>query len=140
MTTNILKYASVFIVYFIIDVSYQVVFGIPFSTQAQEAAGIREIYASEPRNPIFILIWFVIITIAIVKLAVNPALEKRNVALGVMNGFILGIAAYATLALPNGWSIDNYPNTLVLEILLEGALFAPVAAGVTSWWILRRGA
>ena len=40
MKQNILKYLSVFLSYFAFDVTYQIVFGIPFSQRMQEAAGI----------------------------------------------------------------------------------------------------
>lgn len=66
MKTTILKYLSVFVVYFIVDVTYQVAFGIQFSQGVQEEAGIREIFATDIQNPILILIWFAIMTTAIV--------------------------------------------------------------------------
>ena len=35
------------------------------------------------------------------------------------------------------WSLADFPLMLVAEITLEGVLFAPIAAAVTTWWMLR---
>jgi len=140
MKTNILKYLSVFAVYFFVDVTYQVAFGIKFAQQVQASAGIADIYATELQNPIYILIWFAIMTVAIVKLAVEPGVAEGRVFTAAFRGFLLGATAYATLALPNGWSLADFPASLVLEIMFEGALFAPVASAATAWWIIRKQA
>lgn len=140
MKRSFLKYLSVFLIYFIVDVTYQVLFGIDFAQRAQEAAGIKSIYATELENPIYILIWFLIMTVAIVKLVVEPAVEANSVKLAAFKGILLGVTAYATLALPNGWSIASYPLALVLEVILEGFFFAPIAASLTTWWLLRSNA
>ena len=79
MKMNILKYLSVFFSYFIVDASYQALFGIKFAQKAQEAAGIKDIYAEGLQNPILMLIWFIIMTIGIVKLAVEPAVKEKNI-------------------------------------------------------------
>ena len=138
MNTNILKYLSVFVVYFILDVTYQVTFGINFSQSVQEEAGIREIFTTDIQNPILILIWFSIMTTAIVKLVVEPAVEAKSIKDALFKGLLLGITAYATLALPNGWSLTNFPMALVLEIIMEGVLFAPIASAVTAWWLINK--
>lgn len=138
MKTTILKYLSVFVVYFIVDVTYQVTFGIQFSQRIQEEAGIKEIFATDIQNPILILIWFAIMTTAIVKLVVEPAVEAKSIKVAALKGLLLGVTAYGTLALPNGWSIADYPMTLVLEVIMEGVLFAPIASVVTTWWLLRK--
>jgi uncharacterized membrane protein len=138
MKTNILKYLSVFVVYFILDVTYQVAFGLNFSQSVQEEAGIREIFATDIQNPILILIWFSIMTTAIVKLVVEPAVKAKSIKDAVFKGLLLGITAYATLALPNGWSLANFPMALVLEVIMEGVLFAPIASAVTAWWLIKQ--
>lgn len=138
MRTTILKYLSVFVVYFIVDITYQVAFGIRFSQAAQEEAGIRDIFATDIQNPILILIWFAIMTTAIVKLVVEPAVEAKSIKMAALNGLLLGITAYGTLALPNGWSVLNYPIALVLEVIMEGVLFAPIASVVTTWWLINK--
>ncbi len=140
MKISILKYLSVFVVYFIVDVTYQVAFGIQFAQGAQEEAGIREIFATDIQNPVLILIWFAIMTIAIVKLAVEPAVKEKSIKKAAFKGLLLGITAYATLALPNGWSLANYPISLILEVIMEGVLFAPIASIITSWWLIKKGA
>ena len=138
MKMNILKYLSVFFSYFIVDASYQALFGIKFAQKAQEAAGIKDIYAEGLQNPILMLIWFIIMTIGIVKLAVEPAVKEKNIKGAAWRGLLLGVTSYSTLALPNGWSIVDYPMALVMEVALEGFLFAPAAASFTTWWILRK--
>ena len=77
-------------------------------------------------------------TLAIVKLAVNPALEARSVKKAAKNALLLGLTAYGTLGMANGWSLKDYPLSLVAEILLEGALFAPISASITTWWLLKQ--
>ena len=138
MKTTILKYLSVFAVYLAVDVTYQFVFGIPFSQRIQEDAGIRDIFAETIQNPILILIWFAIMTTAIVRLVVEPAVAAKSISVAARKGILLGLTAYGTLALPNGWSLADYPIALVLEVMLEGLLFAPIASVVTSWWMLKK--
>lgn len=135
---NILKYLSVFISYFIVDVTYQMIIGIKLSSRLQKEAGIDDIFVSEVQHPILLLIWFLIMTVAIVKLVVEPAVELKSLKTAGLRGLLLGITAYATLALPNGWSLVNYPITLVCEVILEGVLFAPVASLFTTWWLLKK--
>lgn len=136
MVRAILKYLSVLLVYFVVDVAYQILFGIPFAAHLQEKAGISGIYAESIR-PELIGLWFIIITVAIVHLVVDPAVKEGSVGQAVVKGVLLGVAAYATLGLANGWSLANFPLMLVAEITLEGVLFAPIAAAVTTWWMLR---
>lgn len=136
MVRTILKYVSVLLVYFVVDVAYQVVFGIPFASHLQQKAGISDIYAEAIWFEL-IAVWFVIITVAIVHLVVNPAVANGSVREAVVKGLLLGVAAYATLGLANGWSLADFPLMLVAEITLEGVLFAPIAAAVTTWWMLR---
>ena len=137
MKTTILKYLSVFVVYFIVDVTYQVAFGINFSQGIQEEAGIKHLFATSIQNPILLLIWFAIMTTAIVKLVVEPAVAAKSIKQATLKGLLLGVTAYTTLALPNGWSLVDYPLALVLEITMEGVLFAPIASAVTTWWLLK---
>lgn len=138
MKTSVLKYLSVFGVYFIIDVAYQMLFGIQFAQRVQDEAGIRRIFATDIQNPILILIWFAIMTVAIVKLVVEPAVEAKSIKDAALKGLLLGVTAYATLALPNGWSIAHYPIALVLEVTMEGVLFPPIASVLTAWWMINK--
>lgn len=64
--------------------------------------------------------------------------EATTIKAAFLKGLLPGITAYGTLALPNGWSIANYPTVLVLEVIMEGVLFAPIASVVTTWWLIRR--
>ena len=138
MKIKLLKYISVLLIYFVIDVSYQMLFGIPMSQSIQETAGIQGIFATEIAKPSLILVWFLLMTLAIVKLAVNPALEARSVKKAAKNALLLGLTAYGTLGMANGWSLKDYPLSLVAEIILEGALFAPISASITTWWLLKQ--
>ncbi|MBB6461989.1 DUF2177 family protein [Flammeovirga kamogawensis] len=138
MKTTILKYLSVFVVYFIVDVTYQFAFGMNFSQNIQEQAGIREIFVTDIQNPVLLLIWFALITTAIVKLVVEPAVEAKDLKAAALKGLLLGVTAYGTLALPNGWSLANYPLALVIEVTMEGVLFAPIASVVTTWWLIKK--
>ncbi|AZQ63802.1 DUF2177 family protein [Flammeovirga pectinis] len=138
MKTTILKYLSVFVVYFVVDVTYQFVFGMNFSQNIQEQAGIREIFVTDIQNPLLILIWFALMTTAIVKLVVEPAVKAKDIKSAALKGLLLGVTAYGTLALPNGWSLANYPLALVIEVTMEGVLFAPIASVVTTWWLIRK--
>lgn len=137
MKRNILKYLSVFGIYFVVDVTYQFSFGMKMSQSLQESAGIKSIFASDVQNPILILIWFALMTTAVVKLAVEPAVKEKSVKQAMIKGLILGVTAYGTLALANGWTILNYPLAMVLEVVFEGVLFAPIAAGLTTKWMIK---
>jgi uncharacterized membrane protein len=77
-------------------------------------------------------------TTVIVKLVVEPAVEAKSLKVATFKGLLLGVTAYATLALPNGWSLANYPIALELEITLEGVFFVPTAAVVTAWWLINK--
>lgn len=138
MKISILKYLSVFVTYFIVDVAYQLIIGMNLSKNLQKEAGIDDLFVSDVQHPILILIWFTIMTIAIVKLVVEPAVKLKSLKSAAIKGLLLGVTAYATLALPNGWSLVNYPLFLVCEIVLEGVLFAPIAATFTTWWLIKK--
>lgn len=71
-------------------------------------------------------------------MAVEPAVEAKSIKNATLKGLLLGITAYATLSLPNGWSLVNYPIELVLEVAMEGLLFAPTASAVTAWWLIKK--
>ena len=77
-------------------------------------------------------------TLAIVKLVVEPAVEKKSLKDAYLKGLLLGVTAYGTLSLPNGWSLVNYPLALVAEVTMEGVLFAPTASVFTTWWLIKK--
>lgn len=139
MKSNAKLFASIFIIYFIVDVAYQFAFGMHFSKGYYEAAGIAHIFVETPRHPITILAFFIIITSVLLELAVKPAIEQKNVGLAVKNGFMIGLTSYGTLALCQTWSLKAFPIPVMFEIILEGLLFSPISAGITAWWVIRRG-
>lgn len=138
MNKSVSKYLGVFIIYLIIDVLYQFGIGMSLSTQLQEAAGIRSIFLSTVEKPWLILVWFAIMTTAIVNLVVDPAVAKGSASSALKNGLLLGLTAYGTLGLANGWSLADYPLGLVGEVMLEGALFAPITSYVVTRMILKK--
>ena len=58
MKISVLKYLSVFVTYFIVDVAYQLIIGMNLSKNLQKEAGIDDLFVSDVQHPILILIWF----------------------------------------------------------------------------------
>lgn len=132
MNSNVKMYLSVFFIYFAVDVAYQLLFGLNFSSNEYANAGFTDVLATAPRYPILFLFFFILITITNVELAVKPALEKENLNLAIRNGFLIGITAYGTLAMTNTWSFNNFPLTVMFAIIFEGILFSTIASGLTT--------
>ncbi|MCH2107929.1 MAG: DUF2177 family protein [Polyangiaceae bacterium] len=130
-------YAGVFWIYVLVDVGYQLLFGMQFTAAQYEAAGMGPLIASPPRYPFLFFLFFVAITIANVELAVKPALEKRSLGLALRNGAIIGFTTYGTLAWVNTWTFKDFPVLVMFEIMFEGLCFSTVASGLTTRWRIR---
>lgn len=138
MKSNAKLFASILIIYFVVDVVYQFAFGMNFSKGFYEAAGIADIFVDAPRYPVTILAFFMIITTVLLQLAVKPAIQQKNLGLAVTNALMIGLTSYGTLALCQTWSLKGFPIPVMFEIILEGLLFSPISAGLTTWWALRK--
>ena len=138
MTSSTLKYIIVFATYLTTDMGYQFAIGMQWAAKLQKKAGIKYMFADSVQHPWMMGLWFIIMTIAIIHFAINPALEQKNKSIAIKNAFLLGLLAYGTLALANGWSIKSYPSGLVFEIMLEGMLFPTITAAVATSIFMRQ--
>lgn len=138
MKTKLLMYVSILLIYFVVDVAYQVLFGLKFVASLYEAAGITEVFSTEPQHLETIPLFFLVMAFVLLKVVVLPAIEKRDVGLAFVNGMLVGIASYGTLGVVLLWQIAGFPISAVLAILLEGLLFPTISSGVTAWLFLRR--
>ncbi len=129
---TIKAYLLVFLTYLIVDCCYQFIFGIEFSTQQYEEAGIIDILASPPQHLWLFLVFFILITTANVELAVKPALQKNNLKIALKNSSIVGLSSYGTLATCITWTISDFPLIMTLEILLEGLVFSTISSFIST--------
>jgi uncharacterized membrane protein len=125
--------------YIVVDVAYQAAIGFHLMTHFVTNSPLKDVYVEPtPVGALLMLLFFALIAFANFKLAIEPAIEAESVRHAATQGAILGTAAYATLGLTNGWSLDGFPLLFSLNITLEGALFSAVTSGLTTWWVLRR--
>ena len=124
-------------VYFVVDVIYQVAFGINFNQGQYETAGIDGIFADPPRHLYLIVVFFVLIALANLILVVKPSITDRSVPNAAKKGALLGLTAYGTLAMTTTWTIADYPVASGIAIAAEGTVFSCVASAAATWWALR---
>ena len=132
------KYIIAFLVYVIVDSAYQVIMGLKIDSFFLAQAGIKDIYYTVPKHLYLIAVFFVIIAIANVRLVVERAIEKKNVKMALKDGFLLGVVAYATFALPLVWGIKDYPLMLAVIHIVGGGFFSLCTSGITTWLLLRK--
>ena len=131
------KYITAFLAYTIVDTAYQFAIGLKIDKFFYEQAGIADIYYTEPTHVYLIIVFLVIIAIANVHLVINHAIEKQSVPMALKHGFLLGITAYATFALPLAWSIQGYPVMLAVIHIIGGGFWSLCTSGITTWCLLR---
>ena len=132
-------FGQAFITYISVDIAYQVVLGFPLMKYFVESSPLKNAYV-EPTGTgmVLMLIFFALIAFANVVLAIEPALNACCVPTAARNGAILGAAAYATLGLTNGWSLDGFPFLFSITITIEGLLFSTITSSLTTWWWVRK--
>ncbi len=131
-------YLIAFFTYFILDVGYNLIIGLRLDNYYYKKAGIENIIATEPQYLSTIPLFFIIIVAANIRLVINQALEKRSIPLALVNGFLLGVACYATFALPLLWLIKDYPFNLAVIHIVLGGLLSLATSGFTTWLALRK--
>ena len=132
-------YLRALVTYIVVDVAYQAAIGFHLMTHFVTSSPLKDVYVEPTRvGALLMLLFFAIIAFANLKLAIEPAIEAKSVRLASTRGAILGTAAYATLGLTNGWSLDGFPLGFSVAITLEGMLFSAVTSGLTTRWYLRR--
>jgi len=131
-------FGQALITYIVVDIAYQIVIGFPLMKHFVESSPLKDSYI-EPTGTgmALMLVFFGIIAFANVVLAIEPALKAQSARSAAWHGAILGAAAYATLGLTNGWSLDGFPILFSLTITIEGILFSSATSGLTTWWWLR---
>ncbi|MEM9134224.1 MAG: DUF2177 family protein [Actinomycetota bacterium] len=132
-----LIYLSILGIYFVIDVLYQVAFGLNQMSSQFESAGIDGVMTDEPQYIWTVPIFFLVIAFVLLRVVVLPAIDAGSVGSAFLNGALVGVAAYGTLAVVLLWSVRDYPPTAGGLVLLEGLLFPTISSGVTTWLFLR---
>lgn len=117
--------------------TYQVAFGLNQMSSQFENAGIDDVMTDEPQYIWTVPIFFLVIAFVLLRVVVLPAIEEGSVRSAVINGALVGIAAYGTLAVVLLWSVRDYPPTAAGLVTLEGLLFPTISSGVTTWLFLR---
>ena len=132
-------FGQALITYIVVDIAYQIVIGFPLMKHFVESSPLKDSYI-EPTGTgmALMLLFFATIAFANVVLAIEPALKAQCARTGATNGAILGLAAYATLGLTNGWSLGGFPVLFSLTITVEGLLFSAITSGLTTWLWLRK--
>ena len=130
-------FLSILIIYFVVDVAYQVAYGMNNIRSIYDAAGISPIMNETPAYLATIPLFFVVMAFVLLQVVVEPAIEKRSAGLAFFNGALVGVGSYGTLAVVLLWQIKGFPVSAGFAILLEGLLFPTIASGATVWWALR---
>ena len=126
------------VTYIVVDVAYQALIGLKLLTAFLSTSPLKEVYIQPTAvGGGLMLLFFCIIATANVKLCIVPGLTARSPRHAALNGGLLGLTAYGTLALTNGWSLGGFPLLLSLTITLEGLIFSMVTSGAVTWWHLR---
>ncbi len=124
--------------YIIVDVAYQAAIGLKLLTAFLSSSPLKDVYVQPTAvGAGLMLLFFCIIAGANLRLCIRPGLESGDHRMAAVNGALLGLAAYGTLALTNGWSLGGFPLLLSVTITLEGVFFSAVTSGLVTWWQLR---
>ena len=121
------------VAYIFVDVCYNLTIGMSIDLYFYEQAGIIDIYTMSSNAIILFLIFFLIIALGNLVLVIKPAISKKSLSDALIKGFLLGIVAYATFALPSAWSIQKYPQTLALIYILGVGIFSLFTSVVTTF-------
>ena len=132
------QFAVIFVTYIVVDITYQLSFGLALMGRLYEQAGIRDVMSQQPNHAWTVVIFFMMIAAVLLKLAVEPAIEQAQYRLAIRNGALVGIAAYGTTGLVFLWTITGFPALALVGFLGEGLLFCSVSSGVAAYLALRR--
>ncbi len=137
--TNSTKlYFQTLVTYIVVDVAYQAVIGLKLLTAFLSTSPLKEVYVQPTAvGAGLMLLFFCIIAMANLQLCIRPGLADSSPGKAALNGGLLGLTAYGTLALTNGWSLGGFPLLLSLTITVEGLIFSMVTSGAVTWWHLR---
>ncbi len=135
--SRIKLFLFIIVFYFVIDVIYQVAFGINFNETQYENAGIDEIFADPPRHLYLFVVFFVLIALANLVLVVRPSIAQASIANAAKKGALLGLTAYGTLATTITWTIADFPLASTVAIAAEGTIFSAATSAAATWWTLR---
>jgi uncharacterized membrane protein len=127
-----------FFVYAIVDIIYNVAIGLKIDERFYKKAGILDIFSKDLGNSWLFLIFFVVIALGNVILVILPAIRACSTSQALKNGFLLGIVAYTTYAIPLAVIIQNYPVLLAPIHILGGGFFSLCTSGFCTWFYLKR--
>ena len=144
-----LRFLAAFLVYTIIDIGWNV---SPMARgmyeRLHESAGTdrlldlygKEIHTWAAPELLALLAFLTLIAWANSRLAIEPAVQEKNLGKAMRNSFFLGCAAYATYIVPIFLMIDSWPGVLVPIDILIGGLLSLMTSTVVTWWALRKSA
>ena len=133
MKTSFRLFIVTFLIYFVIDVAYNLAIGMDIDHYYFSQSGVLAALNTQPAYPATFLIFFILISYANVRLVIIPAIAKNSVKESAISGFVLGLTAYATMALPMLWQIKGFPFQLTIIHILSGGLLSLITASLTTY-------
>ncbi len=112
----IIQYAVTTIIFFAIDILW-----IGFVAKDFYRQKLGFIFTGDINWPAAIIFYLIYIG-GILYFAVNPALEKQNWQLALLNGAIFGLMCYATYDLTNMATIRQWPLIVVIVDVVWGVV------------------
>lgn len=79
------------------------------------------------------VLFYTIYVIGVVKLVIEPAVQKGSLSHALMYGALFGFVAYATYDLTNLATLKGFTTKVVVVDMLWGTLLTATVAAVTYW-------
>ena len=139
-TSTLARFIAAFVIYAVVDILWNVSpMALGMYEALHEASGsTRDEFGKQPDTwgaieAVSLIVFFVLIAYANVRLAIEPALRDNSLMVAVRNSLALGCAAYATYIVPVFVAIANWPAALVpIDIIIGGLLSLITSTAVTS--------
>ena len=139
-TSTLARFIAAFVIYAVVDVLWNVSpMALGMYEALHEASGsLRDEFGKQPDTwggieAVSLIVFFVLIAYANVRLAIEPAIRDNSLMVAVKNGLALGCAAYATYIVPVFVATANWPAALVpIDIIIGGLLSLITSTAVTS--------
>jgi len=139
-TSTLARFVAAFVIYAVVDILWNV---SPMALGMYEALheasnSARDEFGKQPDTwgaieAVSLIVFFVLIAYANVRLAIEPAILDNSLMVAVRNSLALGCAAYATYIVPVFVAIANWPAALVpIDIIIGGLLSLITSTAVTS--------
>lgn len=130
MKTALVAYAGTFATLLVLDAIW---LGLMARTFYRDQLG--DLMLPEP-NLAIAAIFYVFFAVAVVMLAVMPAVSAGSLGTAILYGAVLGLAAYGTYDITNLATLKNWPVTVTVVDLLWGA-FVTAASTAGGFFAVR---